>query len=314
LKLSDFSEKLNEFLNFLHVEKNLSSNTIRAYKRDLLQLFDFWKKVTSKDDDMQSMFNQSIQRYMVSLFHRKITKSSLARKLSSIRSFVRFLHCEYGIVISLNEFKSPKIDRKIPVVLTVDEISYLLDSVKHDDLPTKYPYRDKAIFELLYATGMRCSELVGIKLLDIDNDERSIKIKGKGNKERIVFYGSKAQKAIESYNQEERYFMIKEREIDFLFLNCRGTKLTQRSVQRVFNMFRKFLNVDRKLTPHNVRHSFATHMLRKGVSLRHIQEFLGHKSISSTQIYTHVSNAQLSKLCDEKHPLNELGDVVLDDS
>ena len=180
-------------------------------------------------------------------------------------------------------------------------------------MPTKYPFRDKAIFEFLYATGMRCSELVNIKLIDIDNEEKSIRIQGKGKKERIVFYGSKAQNGIEIYIQEERYFMIKNQNTEFLFLNCKGTKFTQRSVQRVFNMFRSFLNVDRKLTPHNVRHSFATHMLRKGVSLRHIQEFLGHKSITSTQIYTHVSNAQLSKLCNEKHPLNELGDILLDD-
>lgn len=306
-----FQNKISEFLMFLDVEKNASKHTLRAYQGDLEQLHQFWKHLAEKEARLKTNLQKVIQRYSVSLFYRKISKTSLARKFSSLRAFINFLRND-GIDIEIT-LKTPRLDKKLPTTLTVDEIFYLLDSVKADDLPSKYPYRDKALFEIIYATGVRCSELVNIKLEDISFDEQAIRILGKGKKERIVLFGSKALKRMEQYLYEERPYMVKEKKSPYLFLNCNGSLLTTRSVQRVFEMFRKFLKIDRKLTPHKVRHSFATHLLSQGVNLRVIQELLGHKTLTSTEIYTHVSNKQLSKLCDEKHPLNELDHLVLDD-
>ncbi|MFH1831731.1 MAG: tyrosine-type recombinase/integrase, partial [bacterium] len=253
-----------------------------------------------------------LRRYNLSLFYKKITKTSLARKLSSLRSFLSYLKISHGISVVLT-IKTPRLDKKLPSTLTIDEISYLLDTLKKEDLPTKYPNRDKSIFELFYATGIRCSELTQIKLSDIDFDNLSVKIHGKGKQDRIVLFGKKAMQALQDYIYQERTQMLRKDEHPYLFVNCNGTQITTRSVQRIFEMFRKFLKIDRKLTPHKVRHSFATHLLNQGVNLRVIQELLGHKTIVSTQIYTHVSHQQLTKMCNEKHPLNKLDHLVHDE-
>ena len=299
-----FKEKIKDFLHFLEIEKNVSNNTLRAYESDLTQLTLFWEGITSKESHAQHSFETIIKRYTVALFYKKITKTSLSRKLSTLRSLSNFLKTQ-GIILPYS-IKSPRLDKKLPITLSVDEIFYLLDTIKIEDLPSKYPYRDKAIFEVAYATGVRCSELVGIKQGEISFNERSIKVYGKGRRERIVLFGLKALEAIKQYLEHERPLMLKQQQHDHLFLNCNGTPLTARSVQRIFEMFRKFLKLDRKLTPHKIRHSFATHLLNQGVNLRVIQELLGHKTIATTEIYTHVTNQQLAKMCDEKHPLNNL--------
>jgi integrase/recombinase XerC len=200
----------------------------------------------------------------------------------------------------------------LPAILTVDEIFYLLDKVKDGDLSTRFPARDRAVFELLYATGVRCSELVGICLQDIDFTSRSLMVTGKGRKARIVLFGQKAQKSLKKYLEKERPFLAGNKGVESLFLNYAGGKLTTRSVQRICEMFRKFLKMGRKLTPHKIRHSFATHLLNQGVDLRVVQELLGHKTLATTQIYTHVSSAELAKMCDDKHPLNAMDHLVLD--
>jgi len=305
-----FKDKIKDFLTFLEVEKNVSNHTLRAYKADLNQLVSFWQKLVIKEKALKHSFSKVVRRYIVSLFYKQIAKTTLARKLSCVRSFCLFLQ-SFGIKINLN-FKSPRIDKKLPIILSVDEIFYLLDSVKNEDLPTKFPLRDKSIFELIYATGVRCSELVNIKISDIDFDNKAIRIMGKGKKERIVLFGEKAKSKLQDYFNEERAKLEKGNDSDYLFLNFAGNKLTSRSVQRIFEMFRKFLKIDRKLTPHKIRHSFATHLLNQGVDLRVIPELLGHKTISTTEICTHVSSAQLAKMCDEKHPLNNMDDLVFD--
>lgn len=306
-----FHDKIQDFLAFLDVEKNVSIHTIRAYNADLKQLSSFWEKIEKKEKAIKHNLQEIVRRYIVALFYKKIAKTTLARKLSCLKSFAVFLR-SVGIKININ-VKAPRIDKKLPSILSVDEIFYLLDSVKNEDLPTKYPYRDKAIFELIYATGVRCSELVNIKISDIDFESRSIKVFGKGGKERIVLFGSKAEKVLLEYCKLERVSLLRGEGSDYLFLNYVGNPIVARSVQRIFEMFRSFLKVDRKLTPHKVRHSFATHLLNQGVDLRIIQELLGHKTLATTEIYTHVSSAQLARLCDEKHPLNNLDDLVFDD-
>ncbi len=311
MNIKIFKEKIKDFLAYLEVEKNASTHTIRAYHGDLRQLSKFWERVSASDSALKQAFDQVLRKFAISLFYQKISKPSLARKISALRSFQDFLKSQ-GEDLSVS-LKSPRLDKKLPITLTVDEIFYLLDSVKIDKLPTKLPYRDKALFELIYATGVRCSEVVNIKLTDIDLENKSIKIMGKGRKERIVLFGDKAQKSLNEYIQEERSHLVLDELEMHLFLNKNGSKLTTRSVQRIFEMFRKFLNVNRKLTPHKIRHSFATHLLNEGVDLRIIQELLGHKTIATTEIYTHVSNQHLAKICNEKHPLNSLDHLVLDE-
>lgn len=307
MNLGLFKEKITEFLLFLNVEKHASEHTQRAYQADLEQIATFWSGLEKKQP-LPISIDTVLKRYIVALFYKKITKSSLARKCSSIRSFQNFLQ-QQGINLAL-DIKSPKLDKKLPATLTVDEIFYLLDTIKPEDLPTKYPERDQAVFELMYATGVRCSELISIKLTDMDMNARKIRVLGKGKKERFVLFGNKAAERLKKYIQAERTTLVAGQYDDgYLFLNRNGAQITTRSIQRIFEMFRKFLQIERKLTPHKIRHSFATHLLQQGVNLRIIQELLGHKTINSTEIYTHVSNQQLAKMCDEKHPLSRLDHV-----
>jgi integrase/recombinase XerC len=292
-------ESKNDFLTFMRVEKNLSTHTLRAYESDLNQFFGFWNQLPEQDKQHLSP-RQIIERYLVNLFHKKIDKSTIARKFSCFKSFEKFLQAQ-GIVLKL-KLQRPRLDKKLPIYLSVDEIFYLLDTIPNEKLPTKKPARDKAIFELLYATGIRCSELVAIKLKDIDMNSKTIRIKGKGKKERMVLFGQKAQERLHAYFQNERPKLANPEE--HIFLNNRDEMLTTRSVQRVFEMFRGFLKFERRITPHKIRHSFATHLLNQGVDLRTVQELLGHKTLASTEKYTHVSLEDLAKLCDTIHPMN----------
>ncbi len=299
LEIKDLQERRNEFITFLKVEKNLSEHTIRAYESDLKQFFDFWAQLPEQDKQHLST-RQIIERYLVNLFHKKIDKSTIARKFSCFKSFEKFLQTQ-GIILKL-KLKRPRLDKKLPIYLSVDEVFYLLDTIPNEKLSTKKPARDKAIFELLYATGIRCSELVAIKFKDLDMSNKTIRIKGKGKKERMVLFGQKAQEKLNQYFHNERPKIANPEE--HIFLNNRDEVLTTRSIQRVFEMFRSFLKFERRITPHKIRHSFATHLLNQGVDLRTVQELLGHKTLASTEKYTHVSLEDLAKLCDTIHPMN----------
>ncbi len=303
----EFKEKKDEFLVYIDVEKNLSNNTRKAYESDLDQFINFWRSL-SEDDQQFLTLRQIIERYLVSLFYKKIDKSSIARKFSCFKSFEKFLRTE-GIELEL-KLTRPRLDRKLPIYLSIDEIQYLLDKVDDEHLPTKKPVRDKAIFELIYATGVRCSELINIKLTCIDMTNKTIRIIGKGNKERIVLFGQKAKERIERYLMLER--PNPHGKDEYLFVNPSGKKLTSRTIQRIVAMFRSLLKVDRKITPHKLRHSFATHLLNQGADLRMVQELLGHKTLASTEKYTHVSLDHLTKLCDTIHPAKNI--IKRDDS
>jgi len=297
----DFQEKRDEFLLYVAVEKNLSENTQRAYQLDINQFIDFWKALPT-DDAQHLSCRQIIERFLISLYYKKIDKSSIARKLSCFKSFEKFLRTQ-GIKLDL-KLARPRLDKKLPVYLSVDEVFHLLDEVQDSELPTQRPLRDKAIFELMYATGIRCSELVNICMQDIDLDNKTIRIIGKGNKERIVLFGNRAKERVLAYIKHERSETHNANAK--LFLNQWGRSLTSRSIQRIIEMFRQFLKVDRPITPHKIRHSFATHLLSQGVDLRIIQELLGHKTLASTERYTHVSIERLSNLCDTIHPINSM--------
>ena len=296
-----FEQHKDAFLLYLKAERNFSEHTLRAYYGDLDQFISFWSTMPDYDKSHLGL-RQIIERYLVSLFYKKISKSSIARKFSCFTSFERFL-LPRGIELQLN-LKRPKIEKKLPIFFSVDEICHLLDSIKNEVLPTRHPIRDKAIFELLYATGVRCSELVNIRIADIDIQAKTIRILGKGKKERIVLFGTKALEKIKEYYEFERPQIYDHNEE--LFLNYRYEKLTTRSVQRIIKMFRSFLPIDRQLTPHKLRHSFATHLLNQGADLRSVQELLGHKTLSTTEKYTHVSLENLAKMCERIHPINSI--------
>lgn len=301
MKFEEFCQKKDDFLRYLSVEKNLSQNTQRAYDSDLRQFIEFWDNLPN-DDKQYLSCRQIIERFLISLFYKKIDKASIARKFSCFKSFERYLLSQ-GIKLSLN-LTRPRLDKKLPIYLSEDEIIHLLDEIQEEELDTKWPYRDKAIFELIYATGIRCSELINISFQDIDFSNRTIRIFGKGRKERIVLFGDKAHNRLIKYLENERPKPKNENEK--IFLNYKNGYLTTRSIQRIVEMFRQYLKIDKKITPHKIRHSFATHMLNKGVDLRVIQELLGHKSLTSTEKYTHVSLEQLTKICDDTHPLHKI--------
>lgn len=301
LTLDHFKTKVEDFLRYIKIERNLSIHTQKAYYSDLKQFIFFWDSLSEEEAKYLSL-RQIIERFLVSLFYKKIDKSSIARKFSCFKSFEKFL-LKQNLILNLN-LQRPRLDKKLPIYLSVDEIFYLLDTVKNDELPTRLPIRDKAIFELIYATGVRCSELINIALEDIDLINKTILVFGKGRKERVVLFGKKAQKRIQEYLEKER--CTPKTQNEKLFLNNRRTQLTSRSIQRIIEMFRKFLKVSRNITPHKLRHSFATHLLNRGADLRVIQELLGHKTIASTEKYTHVSLGQLTRMCNAIHPFNKL--------
>lgn len=299
--LTEFLTYQEEFITHLDVEKNLSQHTLRAYTGDLKGFTDFWASLDQETKEHVPL-RQAIERYLVSLFYKKLDKSSIARKFSCFKSFEKFLRTK-GIALNL-KLKRPRIDKKLPTYLSVDEIFFLLDKVPDSELPTKKPIRDKAIFELMYATGVRCSELIAIKIHDVDMQNKTIRIKGKGKKERIVLFGEKAKEKLIAYFEHERPHAVDQSEP--LFINNRGTHFDPKSIQRIFQMFRKFLTVDRRITPHKIRHSFATHLLNQGADLRVVQELLGHASLASTEKYTHVSLDDLARICDTTHPLKTI--------
>lgn len=300
MTITEFRHKKAEFLTHIDVEKNLAENTYRAYESDLEQFYQFWEKINT-EHTLEIPLRTALERFLIMLYHKKIDKNSIARKLSCFQSFEKYL-LKQGITLNL-KLTRPRLEKKLPLYLSVDEIFHLLDTVKNEELPTKRPYRDKAIFELLYATGVRCSELVNIKISNIDFEQKTIKILGKGKKERIVLFGSKAQATLLLYLNHERS-SEQANNNSYLFLNNHDGQLTSRSVQRIFEMFRKFLKIERKITPHKIRHSFATHLLNQGTDLRIVQELLGHTSITSTVKYTHVTSAELIEMCDTIHPIH----------
>jgi integrase/recombinase XerC len=293
-----FIEKKDEFLQQLSIERNLSAHTIRAYTSDLNQFIAFWETVHPSEHNNLSI-RQIIERYLMLLFYKKLHKSSIARKFSCFRSFELFLS-KQGILLHL-KLKRPHVEKKLPVYLTINEMFDLLDNIADDALPTQFPVRDKTILELLYATGIRCSELVHIRVCDLDVSQKTIRILGKGRRERLALFGEQALKMLTLYINTERKRIESPEEA--LFLNYKGEQLSSRSVQRIIHMFRAFLKIDRPITPHKIRHTFATHLLHEGTDLRTVQELLGHKSLSSTERYTHVTLHDLKKVCNTLHPI-----------
>lgn len=300
MNFETFQSFVKPFVNYLKVERNLSAHTCRAYASDLEQVVDFWQS-TEKRDKSVSTLQQIVERFFITLYHKKLDKPSVARKMSCLRSYEKFLERHHSLELGL-KLTRPRLDKKVPSYLSIEEITQLLDKTNIEELGSQFPIRDKAILELLYATGIRCSELVSIKVRDLNFGEKTILIHGKGDKERVVLFGEACEKRLLQYLTHERSAI--KHGAEPLFLNYRYQSLTTRSVQRICGSFRNFLPIKRPLTPHKLRHSFATHLLSQGADLRTVQELLGHSTIASTEKYTHISLERLTTLCNEQHPLS----------
>jgi integrase/recombinase XerC len=292
---------IDRFVHYLSVEKNVSLHTCRGYRRDLEQFEHFLeanRMVLNRAGRVDlTKADRLVIRSFLSFLHRKNRKSSIARKISALRSFYKYLVKEQSV--SSNPAKhvaTPKLEKPLPSTLTVDEAFRLMESPAGDESPQRS--RDRAILELLYSSGIRVSELVGLNLEHLDRDLGVVRVMGKRRKERIVPVGSKAIGALNSYLEERGQVGEK----DPLFLNSRGGRLTSRSVGRLIKYYTGRSGIYRNISPHSLRHTFATHLLDSGADIREIQEMLGHASLSTTQRYTHLTLGKLMEVYDKAHP------------
>jgi integrase/recombinase XerC len=296
-------EVFTKYLNYLQVERNASPYTVRNYTTDLLGFFHFLQERGL--DSLKEVDKIVLRDYLSYLMARRFVRASIARKLSAIRSFYRYLLREE--IISTNPSAttaSPKLDKRLPLFLTIKEMGQLLAA---PDLTTPQGQRNRAFLELLYASGLRVSELARLNLEQITLDTREIRVWGKGSKERMVLMGKPAARALLTYLTQGRPILLGNRKTNAVFLNRFGGRLSERSVQRILQEYANQIGLDRRVHPHMLRHTFATHLLDGGADLRVVQELLGHASLSSTQIYTHVSKTQARKVYLAAHPLAREG-------
>jgi integrase/recombinase XerC len=327
---------IDKFLEYLRSVRNASPHTITNYGRDLQQFWTFLTPPGTATPPLEKIHHQMIREFVGQLHEAGLEKSSIARKLAALRSY--FKYCVREGLLKENPARlvpTPKLPKRIPVVLSAEEMSGFLDQLAEAQNPgtrrksrkknaaadssapsnalvkledSLWLSRDRAILELLYAAGLRVSELTGLDLADVDEKEQVVRVTGKGRKERIVPYGAKAAEAL------GQYWPVRERLLhgrrghttktapEAVFLNYLGSRLTERSVGRIVKKYVKLVNINWDLHPHSLRHAFATHLLAEGADLRAIQELLGHQSLSTTQKYTHASIRQLMDIYDKAHP------------
>ena len=293
------NREIAEFLAFLRHEKNASPHTLAGYERDLLQVAAYLKEREVRWDKAG---NVVLRGFLAELHEKKRKKSTVGRKLAAMRSFYDFALRKKRIAENPARILArPRQEKTIPSFLSEDETAELLDLPRSDK---PIDLRDRAILELFYATGIRVSELVGIGTGDIHFAERLVRVRGKGKKERIVPFGGKAREALEDYRRRARPALAAAPQDggEAFFLNYRGGRLTPRSIERMVRKYIRRTAVARKISPHSLRHSFASHLLGRGADLRVIQELLGHASLSTTQKYTHVDLKQLLTVYRKSHP------------
>lgn len=297
----DFVTLKNQFLHYLKIEKNVSINTLKSYQYDLNQLCTLWLSV---DPDGIYSIHEILEKFFAQLRTKGIQKNSIARKMGCLQSLEKYAQ-NNDINLHL-KITVPKINKKLPVYLTVEEMQWILDELPTTAFESKRPLRDQAILELLYATGIRCSELTNITLHDINFDQKTILITGKGNKQRYVLFGEKAKEKVLRYIHKERIKDAKKKKSNALFLNTSGTALHSRHLQIMVQNLNAHIPFNKKITPHKLRHTFATHLLNAGMNLRALQELLGHATLSTTERYTHVTQKDLKNLLQNYNPLKFL--------
>jgi len=301
------SNLFERYLQYLQIERSASAYTIRNYRSDLQGntlrgekkgFFQFLQQAGVPD--LSDVDRHVIRKYIAWLMEQNIARPSIARKLSAVRSFFRFLVHENRLPFNpMDEVDSPKLDKRLPDFLTVEEIASLL---KAPDTGTPVGKRDRAIMELLYASGMRVSELAGLTLGQIRLDSREMRVMGKGSKERMVLMGAPAASALTDYLQNGRPALLNGRKDEAVFINTIGQRIQPRAVQKMLIEYAGKAGIDKKVHPHMLRHTFATHMLNGGADLRVVQELLGHTRLGTTQIYTHVTKNQVKKVYLASHP------------
>jgi len=317
-------QHIDRFIEYLRYERNASPNTIREYRRDVTQFMQFLTPPGEKTMSLGHVDHRVIREFVGWSYDQKLEKSSVARKLAALRTFFKF--CVREGVVKQNPARlvsTPKLPKRVPRVLTAEEMNGFLDNIlggspaaakhKRPAIPRKKQQdegkvmlkRDRAILELLYASGLRVSELVGLNLGDIDRAGQMLRVLGKGSKERIVPFGSSAQTALEAYwpiRDEILNRLGAATEFQAVFLNHSADRLGARSVRTIVKKYSRLADVNWDLHPHSLRHAFATHLLADGADLRAIQELLGHVSLSTTQRYTQASIQQLMNVYDKAHP------------
>lgn len=289
------------FVSYLRYERNMSPETIRAYEKDLHQFLRYFSKDNGDAVQPGNLTTLQIREYLSHLKDKNYQKTTVVRKLATIRSFYKCL-LRKGIVTTnpVAEIPTPKVEKKIPHFLATDEVEKLLNAPQGTGFQS---VRDRAILETLYSTGLRVSELTSLNVGDIDMTSEVLKARGKGRRERVVPVGSFALQAIKGYvDTRAQVPHVNEKDPEALFLNRFGDRLSSRSIRKIIDKYIKVTGLNEKTSPHTLRHSFATHLLNRGANLRVVQELLGHKHLSTTQIYTHVTTDATKQTYDEAHP------------
>jgi integrase/recombinase XerC len=280
---------IKRYIRYLEIEKNASKHTILNYQRDL----DEFKKFLG-ETQLENVDYLALRKFLSILRERNLKSRSISRKLSCLRSFFRFLNREGFLKNDPTQaVSSPKLERYLPIFLTEDEVTKLIESPEAKELSG---LRDRAILETFYSTGIRISELVGLNLENIDFFGAVVKVSGKGKKERMVPIGDKALRAIRDYIEQRK------QQAQAVFLNKNGRRITDRGVRLVLDKYIQRTALRENISPHSLRHSFATHLLNRGADLRSVQELLGHANLSTTQIYTHLTTEKLKSVYDKAHP------------
>lgn len=297
------TSEIGDFLDYLTFERNVSPNTVAAYRDDLESFVAFLSNdylTMARDQlDLRRVDHLAIRSYLAHLSRRKLSRASMARHLSALRTFFRFLVREGTVQANpARGVATPKREKRLPAVMQPADVALLLEQ---PDRTTTLGRRDAAWMELLYASGLRIGELVGVDLDQLELRARLVKVLGKGSKERIVPFGSKAEAALRAW-LAVRGTLVADPEEHALFVNYRGARITTRSVRRLFDAYLRAAALRAGISPHTMRHSFATHLLNAGADLRGIQELLGHASLSTTQKYTHLSDWQLIEVYRKAHP------------
>ena len=284
---------ITEFELYLKIEKKYSDNTISTYISNICKFIDYANKKIS------SITEKDIKEYLKELDKEGISNRSVANKISSLKTFYKYMLLEKAVKTSpLDKIELPKIKKTLPKNLSEEDINILLNI----ELNTKFDYRNKAMIELLYASGLRISELINLKINNINFDDDYIKVLGKGSKERIVPIGDYAKYFLKLYIEEYRNEFLRNKESEYIFISNQGKKMTRQTFFLLLKKLAKEKGIKVEFSPHTLRHSFATHLLKYGADLRSIQELLGHSSISTTQIYTHVENEKIRSDYNNFHP------------